>query len=606
MMTNTTLLHINRNMRQLDEVIRQMESTKRVGRGSDDPIIASRALKFRAGIAENEQFQRNVQRGIAWMNVTDAAFDNINSHLMFEMRRLVTQGATQTNSLANQMTTIQQLESLFDEISHAMNQRYAGSFLFSGFRQDEPPLFDRDQPERSFVITQHFTLNDIARERSFQRLPNADGLVAPVVHEVSVLKLAFDTIDFDGDVPRIHIPGFTVVPFSNTDVDAYLPPAPVDGDMPVIHFIRETGELVMHGETAAAFPREGVSVTFEKTGFRRGEPNPAVYFTSREITAATEGAAGRLPMPTDTIDRVYSITQYFSRAAGTSVGANYEFELALMPTFHNPTTTDCPSGFAHRLPAGATIMGTTVSIPASVFNLNTNVSVTYFVENPVGDAASGGPHIKQDLRVAGVELVRALDAGGMPVALDVAEPNRSFDMHNQDIYLEFSMQTNVAINSLAKNILTDSMFADFRRLFQFANSIVLSDRIVLEQHFAGPPHYYEGARLNHAVEEHRNWEYSMAQSALFDQFNNMLYLVPMHAEQTTREHTALGARMVRLDLIQDRLEADYVAYNRLKTQNEGTDMLLALTRRMSLMAAFEASLRANSGIVQMSLANFIR
>jgi flagellin-like hook-associated protein FlgL len=47
-------MHINRNMRSLDRIIRQIETGKRIQRPSDGPIIASRALMFRTSLHENE------------------------------------------------------------------------------------------------------------------------------------------------------------------------------------------------------------------------------------------------------------------------------------------------------------------------------------------------------------------------------------------------------------------------------------------------------------------------------------------------------------------------------------------------------------------------
>jgi flagellar hook-associated protein 3 FlgL len=86
----------------------------------------------------------------------------------------------------------------------------------------------------------------------------------------------------------------------------------------------------------------------------------------------------------------------------------------------------------------------------------------------------------------------------------------------------------------------------------------------------------------------------------------MLYLIDRHADNSTREQTLLGSRMVRLDLIRNRLEQDEVTYNQLTSDNEDTDMFRAMIIRFSAEAAFQASLRANSGIMQMSLADFIR
>jgi flagellin-like hook-associated protein FlgL len=63
--------------------------------------------------------------------------------------------------------------------------------------------------------------------------------------------------------------------------------------------------------------------------------------------------------------------------------------------------------------------------------------------------------------------------------------------------------------------------------------------------------------------------------------------------------------MQRLDMLRNRLEQDEVSYERLTSDNENTDMYRAVMLRVNAEAAFQASLRANSGIIQMTLANFI-
>jgi flagellin-like hook-associated protein FlgL len=60
-----------------------------------------------------------------------------------------------------------------------------------------------------------------------------------------------------------------------------------------------------------------------------------------------------------------------------------------------------------------------------------------------------------------------------------------------------------------------------------------------------------------------------------------------------------------MDMLQARLEQDEVTYQRLTSDNEDTDMYRAIMMRINAETAFQASLRANSGIIQMSLANFI-
>jgi flagellin-like hook-associated protein FlgL len=605
MMTNTTLLHINRNMRSLHHAENQRATGQKIQRPSDDPIIASRALMFRTSVHENEQFQENVRQGMAWMNVTESSFNNINKELLFEIRNLAVTGATMTNCISEMQVVVGQMRELYESLSEQMNQKFVGDYLFSGFRTNEPPVFSENNGRR-FVITQHFGLMDISRESSFQRLvvPGNIGVPVPVSHNVNVLKLAYTGLEGDP-----IIPGFDVVRKSIDDSDAYLPPA-TNAGVPVMHFIHETGELVMHSETASNFPREGVSVTYTKEGFRKGEINPTVYFTGREINT-TETAH----IPTNT-RMVYNVTQYFSRAAASHTDGNMTvFNLAFPP--YNTSAADLQAS----LPRGAQIdFGTnTVRIPTQFFNTNSNVSVTYPVErridqlfNPAispsdGLISSDSVHIMENPFVQGVELVRAIGMNGMSIPLDQIELNSAFNMRNQEIQYEFASNTRITINSLAKDVFTDKMFADFRRFFAFTDSLHISERRTeLEQHFRALDPNASNASIKNDVDAQLNKENPTARDAFHQQFNNMLFLIDRHFDKSQREQTTLGARMVRMELVQNRLEEDEVSYKRLRSDNENIDLAYAEVIKMSANALFMASLRANSGVIQMSLANFLR
>lgn len=682
MMNNTTLMHINRNMRNLDTIIRQLETTKKVSRPSDNPLIASRALKFRSSVTEVRQFQRNVEFGQSWMDVTESSFINIMDNQLQEIRQLLVAGANGTYNIDNKATMVAQIREMMDHIATLeMNQTYAGRYVFSGFRTDEQPVFTAPN-NRTFVLTQHFVQSDVDRTSSYQRLGDENGdhaaTMPPTAHRVNVLRLAYRNPD---TVPMV--PGFHVIPMSINHADAYLPPATmtrgqIDGidefiddpldpgtlipnpdydptPVPVLHFIPETGELAMHDDTAAVFPREGIAVTFQKTGFNRGELNPAVYFTSREII-------DEIPERID-VDRVYQVTQYFSRTAASDVrtinGEEFHiFELAYPASFLG---TNAPEGLRPVLPPGAVLTpGPTalapfiVRIPSSHFDTNKNVSVSYSVNipavTPVPDPVDPALHtiggvfdqdafdaavddalaaaiaaandatlalthaIKTDTRVQGVMLLRASEPGTgtnpvtdplVPIPLDQAERNRSFDMHNQLMTIEAASHTHIPVNSLAKNVFTAEMYADFNRFIQFADGLVISDEGELKRRLSAPPHNLTEPELSTVADRQLIDERAIANDALFTQFNNMLFLIDRHIEQITREHTQLGARMQRLDMLRNRLEADEVSYERLTSDNEDTDMYRAVMMRINAETAFQASLRANSGIIQMTLANFI-
>lgn len=484
MMSNTTLVNINRNMRNLDKLTQQIESTKKIRVPSDDPIVASRALKFRTSIAETEQFQRNVQNGLAWMNVSESSFTNIITNLLKQFREDCEKAANGTQTSQDKMATVAEMRELLDQIGLEMNQTYAGRYVFSGFRTDQPPVLS-DAVNKTYDITQNFSLTDIEKTKSYQKNitydANGNAITPPVLtnepimHNVNILKLAYKNVDTDSSGnPMISIPGYDVVLRHESDIRAYDPnelskTGPTG--QPVIHYIPETGELVMSDDVATNFSASGTPVTYQKTGFQKGELNPLVYFTC-----------------TDKTD------------------------------------------------------------PA----------------NPV-----------------------------------------TYNMDGQEIQYEFATNTYVTVNSLSKNVFTDKMYADLLRICDFAESLTISDPKLLEEKYSNPPHNLKGDDLTKAVDDQLTSENAKVQSALYDRFNNMLYLVDRHADNAMKEQTQMGSRMHRLELMQSRLEQDEASYTTLMSNNEDTDLEKAIMMRATAEMAYQASLKASASILQLTLANFI-
>ena len=293
MMTNNMMLNVNRSMRDLWNAEMMFSSGRRITVPSDNPLIAARHLKFRNNKEANENFQTNVENGLAWIDITESALDGVLQTLLNEMRGLVNQAANDPLVLENRNAIILQLEQLRDQIGNQMNTRFAGRHVFSGLRTDQPPIFTQHQPLLSFSITQNFNLVDIERTMSlqvFQPEVDASGNMTlphpmPVVNNpIHILKLAYTHIDLlPSGQPNITVTNalggtFDVVMRDITDPEAYYVGSLAPNE---IIFIRETGELVFPPQYvtgaigSANFP---VSITYEKTGFARGDLNPFVYF----------------------------------------------------------------------------------------------------------------------------------------------------------------------------------------------------------------------------------------------------------------------------------------------------------------------------------------
>lgn len=468
MLTNTMMININRNMKQVDTLYNQLASGKRIQVPSDDPIRASRALKFRTNVAETKQYQRNVDQGLSWMDVTESACNNVTSLLKL-IRDRCEQSANGTNEYEDQQKINADIQQMFQQLGAELNSTYAGRYVFSGYRTDQPMVFEQNEPTLSYTITQVFNKSDIEKCKSYRKLPDpVTGLDTelPEVRDVNILKLPYtDVGDLDGDTITLKGGGtVTIEEVSLNDVskDPYSPPT-----AGTAYYIPDTGEIVLHADDAALFD-DNTSITYTKANFKKGELNPIVNFTC----------------------------------------------------------TDTSSG-------------------------------------------------------------------------------KSYNMENQNLQYEFSVNTCIDINTLGKNVLTDKLYADLRDLCDLLNTVKTSDADLLRQKYSDSPHNLSGSDLDKAVEDQLTEERSRIAAAVQEKCNSMLKLVDKHMSVVSKEHTDLGSRMNRLTLIQNRLEQDEESYTKLLSENEDVNLADAIMELSIAEAVYQASLRASANVVQMTLANYI-
>lgn len=455
MMTNGMMLNINRNANSLNRYYKQLSTGKKIQVPSDDPLLASRALKFRTNVAETEQYMKNVSQSLSWMEVTEGAFRNVNN-IMFKIRELASRGASDTITYEDREKIMTDIGSLVEQIGLEMNVTYAGRYVFSGYRTDQPPFIAENDALLSYNnIKQNFDERDIQYTKGYNRdlAPSGDSKV----YDVAVIKLAYT------DLTAVNLGGgssATVV--SINDPNAY---------KTVGNYIKETGELVVGTPdtngviSSVSLP---ASVTYNKTGFKKGELNPQIYFSC--------------------------------------------------------------------------------------------------VDNTTGSSTFG----------------------------------KQFNGERQEFEVEFSVNTRVRVNSNAQDVFTDKMFGDYQAILGLVNYMneFSKEQITIQFQNVGG---LSGEALEDAVAQ----EMQKIQQTAQKRFSDLIGFCDKHLSIIGTEHTDLGSRMNRLELIQSRLEDDKVNYTKLMSENEDVDYADAVMRLNSLESVYQASLKTGGSIMKLTLADFI-
>src|SRR5690554_6008603 len=95
--TNQSMLHnylnnLNRNLARMAKYQDQMSSGKEIRRPSDDPFAVTRSMSLHTSINQNNQYLRNIEDSIGWVDMTDSALGNIGD-ILNRLRELVIKGA---------------------------------------------------------------------------------------------------------------------------------------------------------------------------------------------------------------------------------------------------------------------------------------------------------------------------------------------------------------------------------------------------------------------------------------------------------------------------------------------------------------------------------
>jgi len=141
MLVNNMIKYIGGNLSRMEKYQQQMATGKKISLPSDDPIIAARALRFRTDVSEIEQYKRNAEDASSWIEITEAAMEEVNSILQ-RARELAVQGSNGTQTPDDMQKIAEEIKQLQKQIIQVANSTYAGRQIFSGFKTDKKLMND--------------------------------------------------------------------------------------------------------------------------------------------------------------------------------------------------------------------------------------------------------------------------------------------------------------------------------------------------------------------------------------------------------------------------------------------------------------------------------
>jgi flagellar hook-associated protein 3 len=138
MLNNTMMRNLNNSLARLDRLQDMLASGKKVSRPSDDPVVAVNGMRYRTTLNENEQFRRNSNQAMNWLDSSESAVSEAKD-VLHRVSDLVTQAANDTLSDGDREKIRAELIQLREHLGNIANTTQGGRYLFGGTDTVTPP-----------------------------------------------------------------------------------------------------------------------------------------------------------------------------------------------------------------------------------------------------------------------------------------------------------------------------------------------------------------------------------------------------------------------------------------------------------------------------------
>ncbi|HHX59497.1 MAG TPA: hypothetical protein GX707_01980, partial [Epulopiscium sp.] len=209
------------------------------------------------------------------MQISEKAMDN--THEIFnQIRTQCVQASNGTLGVDDRQKILETVRQLKKQIVQESNANYAGRNVFGGYKTDKKVLFDKDAvmtPPAQFEQT--FKKDDIE-------------IVSYKGQEYYRIRLPYGDIDaggFSATDAGIHLVAAGGMVNSTTPppavTDSYYHPVGVGK----ANLLKDTGELIINKDTYDAMTATSeIKITYQKTNFKVGDPNPELFFDIKPPT----------------------------------------------------------------------------------------------------------------------------------------------------------------------------------------------------------------------------------------------------------------------------------------------------------------------------------
>ncbi|KHF35033.1 Flagellar hook-associated protein 3 [Paenibacillus sp. P1XP2] len=138
MMNSQLMLNLNRNAYKMSQTQNQLATGRKINKPSDDPVGITYSLRYRAELSSNEQYQKNVDSALSWLDYNDTVLNQAGD-VLHKIRELTVQAANGTNPQSALNSIKEEIGQLKEQLVDLGNSKLNGKYIFNGQTYDKKP-----------------------------------------------------------------------------------------------------------------------------------------------------------------------------------------------------------------------------------------------------------------------------------------------------------------------------------------------------------------------------------------------------------------------------------------------------------------------------------
>jgi flagellar hook-associated protein 3 FlgL len=138
MRLNANVSYLFNTQSRYNDLMEKIVTQKKVNRASDDPIVATKIIDIRQGIAANEQYLKNITDSNTWISITESTLSGAYD-LLGKAKEIAVGQAMGTDEESRKISS-ELVQSIIDAMAGLANTKFGDRYLFSGSKNGTAPF----------------------------------------------------------------------------------------------------------------------------------------------------------------------------------------------------------------------------------------------------------------------------------------------------------------------------------------------------------------------------------------------------------------------------------------------------------------------------------